>query len=71
MSCEPLLEEIKLASDTKIDWVIIGAQTGPGGKQPEKTWVDKLTRQTEEMGSAIFYKPNLVWQNPPHEFPSP
>jgi len=68
LSCEPLLNVIRLKS-ADLNWVIIGAQTGPGSKQPANQWVENLTKDARNLKAAVFYKPNLVWHKPPREFP--
>ncbi len=68
LSAEPLLGRLRIGG-WKPDWVIIGAQTGPDAMQPNKKWVEDLTRDARACGAAVFYKPNLEWKNPPREFP--
>jgi protein gp37 len=71
VSAEPMLEPIVAAANWMSEWLIVGAQTGPGGRQPARVWVDNLTAQARVAGTAVFYKPNLIgWKNPPREFPS-
>lgn len=43
----------------RIDWVIIGAQTGPGAKPPEEEWVSDLTEQCIAAGVPVFHKNSL------------
>jgi protein gp37 len=57
LSIEPMLGPIQLT--WKPDWLIIGAQTGPGAKPPERQWVEDLTTQAAGLGVAVFHKPNL------------
>lgn len=48
-----------------VDWVIIGAETGPRADKvtPERAWVEDLMDDCEEEGIPIFMKGNLagVW----------
>lgn len=69
ISAEPMIGEIR-SNGWMPDWLIIGAQTGPGGKQPKTSWVGNLTSAARRRRCAVFYKPNLVWDNPPREFPA-
>ena len=71
LSCEPLLSKIIISpEDMKIiNWLIIGACTGHMASQPQKEWVETLTSIGRQAGCAIFFKPNLIHPNPPHEFP--
>lgn len=67
-SAEPLLGPIRLM-DTP-DWLIIGAQTGPGAKRPERVWVDDLIADARRGGAAVFLKDKLDWHGRrPQEFP--
>jgi protein gp37 len=66
-SFEPLLAEIQETREeywSLLDWIIIGAQTLPGGrtKQPEREWVESLISQAERHKIPIFLKDNLnIW----------
>lgn len=42
-----------------IDWVIIGAETGPGAKPPVFTWVYDIIKQCREANIPVFMKNNL------------
>jgi len=67
LSIEPLLgnaeDHITLAP---FNWVIIGAQTGPGAKKPEQWWVDQILRNYI---GPVFLKDNLDWPEKIQEFP--
>lgn len=67
LSIEPLLgnveDHITLAP---FNWVIIGAQTGPGARKPERWWVDQVFRN---YNGPVFVKDNLDWQEKIQEFP--
>lgn len=43
-----------------INWVIIGAQTGPGAKPPKPEWIATLTAQCCGSGVPVFMKNNLL-----------
>lgn len=58
VSCEPLLGPLSLRS-WNVDWVIIGAMTGPGAVKPEREWVEGLIRECDERGIPVFCKDNL------------
>ena len=45
--------------DSKINWAIIGAMTGPGAVKVELAWVVNLEYQYQEAGVPIFEKDNL------------
>jgi len=59
VSFEPILGPIHVDL-TGIEWAILGAQTGPGARLPEREWVDglvELISQTPYL--PIFMKANL------------
>lgn len=67
LSIEPLLNRM---GDTPtslrgIDWVIIGAMTGPGSekRRPERAWVEEIVEQCRRKNIPVFMKSNLapVW----------
>ena len=63
VSCEPLLGEVVIKGYP--DWVIIGAQTGPGSIAPERRWVERLIDEARAVGAAVFLKDNLKWADDP------
>lgn len=72
LSIEPLLGEIKWdtgALPSVLDWVIIGAQTGPGAMPPKKEWVQSIIDQCRAAGIPIFLKDNLQWPEKIQELP--
>jgi protein gp37 len=68
VSFEPLLDEI-WPDLSKIDWVIIGAQTGPNAVKPEWAWVNDLLTECDKLGIPVFLKNNLHWPEKRQEFP--
>lgn len=52
-----------------IEWVIIGAETGPGAKPPEPEWVQSIIDQCRDAGIPIFLKNNLNWPMKIQEYP--
>jgi protein gp37 len=53
----------------RIDWIIIGSQTGPGAKPPKPEWVQSIIDQCREAGVPVFLKNNLNWPEKIQEFP--
>jgi len=49
--------------DPFIDWVVVGAQTGPGAVKPQREWVAGIVNQCKAAGVPVFLKSNLasVW----------
>lgn len=71
VSFEPLLGPISDLDPnlTDIDWVIIGAQTGPGAVPPKKEWVEGIIKAARDYDVPVFLKDNLQWRNKVQEFP--
>lgn len=68
VSFEPLLEDVLPRDDFLlptlkfIDWVIVGALTGPGRKKhfPRKEWVNNIIRGARAYKLPVFIKDNLL-----------
>jgi protein gp37 len=60
ISFEPLLGPIEHPIPAEIEWVIVGAQTGPGAEPMPYGWVCALRGKT--MGIPLFEKDNLAGQ---------
>ncbi len=78
VSFEPLLEPFEKVSEDnpilKVDWAIIGAETGNRKDKvvPEKSWVDAIVDGFKLQNKAVFMKDSLipVWgENILTEFP--
>ena len=76
VSFEPLLEDVRSHPEFSlagIGWVIVGAQTGPGGHQPDKDWLESLCFSAMNRGVPLFVKDNIDWPKSwvprPQEFP--
>jgi len=67
VSFEPLLGRIEHDIPSQIQWVIIGAQTGPGAVAPEATWVRRIWLRARPW-TPVFEKDNLATVMP-HELP--
>ena len=64
-SAEPLLDDLancKPWFPWFIDWLVIGAMTGPGSKdrQPKKEWVDSLSSAALQRSIPLFQKQSLA-----------
>lgn len=68
VSFEPLLGEIHHPLEG-IDWIIIGAMTGPGAIPPTSPMVESLLSTARLTDIPVFMKDNLGWGNPLREFP--
>lgn len=49
-----------------LDWVVIGAQTGPDAVSPKREWIESVVEQCKAAGVPVFLKANLakVWGEP-------
>jgi protein gp37 len=59
VSAEPLLEEMTLDL-IGIDWLIAGAESGPGARPMSEDWVRSLRDQCVQAKVAFFYKQAAV-----------
>jgi protein gp37 len=73
LSIEPLLGRVDLDKNelllegykniatigNYIDWVIVGAQTGPGAVPPKPEWIQLIIDQCKAAGVPVFLKDNL------------
>ena len=48
---------------SRLHWVVVGAQTGPGAVPPKREWVQSLVEQCRTASVPVFLKRNLarVW----------
>lgn len=56
LSCEPLIGPLGRLPLKKIDWVIVGGESGPGARRMESSWVFSIKRRCEEKGVPFFFK---------------
>lgn len=56
ISFEPLLSEISNLNLDKIDWAIVGGESGPGAREIKKDWVIKIKEQCRKYNVKFFFK---------------
>lgn len=56
LSCEPLLERIRLPKVRGLDWIIIGGESGPGARPFNLDWALDLMSQAADLGAKVFVK---------------
>jgi len=56
LSCEPLIGSLKKMNLKKIDWVIVGGESGHTPRSMDTEWVLDIQRQCEERDVAFFFK---------------
>ncbi|WP_342603834.1 phage Gp37/Gp68 family protein [Peribacillus sp. FSL E2-0159] len=56
LSCEPLLGPLDDLNLTRIHWVIVGGESGPGARPMEADWVRSIRDQCKTQKVAFFFK---------------
>lgn len=69
LSLEPLLGPIDPQRKWPVEWIIVGAQTGPGATPPNLEWVHDIAKAATRHCIPIFLKNNLHCWPPRQEFP--
>lgn len=58
-SLEPLLGPVRIGQAKGLDWVIIGAESGPGARPMDEAWVRDIIADCSRLGIPVFYKQRL------------
>ena len=61
ISCEPLLEDLGDLNLYKIDWVIVGGESGRNARPMKEEWVLNNKRQADAEDAAFFFKQWGAW----------
>lgn len=71
LSIEPLLGPMNDINFEGLQWIIVGAQTGPKAPAPQPEWVDDIVKRASNLGISVFIKENLrpYCQHTKQEFP--
>ncbi|WP_250492371.1 MULTISPECIES: phage Gp37/Gp68 family protein [unclassified Caballeronia] len=56
LSCEPLIGPLEDLPLRKIDWVIVGGESGRGARPMQEDWVQSIRRQCRTQHTAFFFK---------------
>jgi protein gp37 len=56
LSVEPLLEDLGSLDLARIDWVIVGGESGPGARTMKTEWVTSIRDQCQKAEIAFFFK---------------
>jgi len=56
LSCEPLIGPLPKLNLAKIDWVIVGGESGRNPRPMQSDWVLDIQEQCEKSGVAFFFK---------------
>lgn len=56
LSLEPLIGPVGSLNLDRIDWVIVGGESGPRARPLHREWVDEVKSQCEAKGVPFFFK---------------
>ncbi len=56
LSLEPLIGPLPELELNKIDWVIVGGESGPGARPMQKEWVIDIRNQCQQESVPFFFK---------------
>jgi protein gp37 len=56
ISFEPLIGSVAGADLTRINWVIVGGESGPRARPMDSSWVDEIETMCRNAGIAWFFK---------------
>jgi len=59
LSCEPLLGPLDLSGvlgPRKVNWVIVGGESGPGSRPMDRAWVESIRAQCKAARVPFFFK---------------
>jgi protein gp37 len=70
VSLEPLLAPVDPRDIIGLDWLIIGAQTGPNAQPIDRQDVRGLLDAADRYGVPVFVKNNVRWPEKRQEWPS-
>lgn len=56
LSCEPLIAPLLNLNLDKINWVIVGGESGPKARPMKESWVWDIRQQCSAQGVAFFFK---------------
>lgn len=59
LSVEPLLEDLGTINLDRINWVIVGGESGAGARPMEESWVRSIRDQCVEASVPFFYKQRI------------
>jgi protein gp37 len=56
VSFEPLINSVRQADLSGIDWAIVGGESGPRARPMEAGWVHEIREACQQSGTAFFFK---------------
>ena len=69
ISLEPFLAPIDPYILHGLDWIIVGAKTGPKPFMPKEEWIERILKYARYHKIPIFLKNNLKWKEKVQEWP--
>ena len=61
VSFEPLIGSVGHVDLSKIDWAIVGGESGPGARKMKEEWIDEIYALCEDYNTAFFFKQWGAW----------
>lgn len=61
LSCEPLLEDVGTMNLSKIQWIIVGGESGSKARPMKEEWVIKILEQARSLHIPFFFKQWGTW----------
>ena len=61
VSFEPLIGSVGRIDLSKIDWAIVGGESGPGARKMKEEWIDEIHSLCENYDTAFFFKQWGAW----------
>ena len=56
VSFEPLIGSVQGVNLDKLDWAIVGGESGPHARPMNVAWVDEIEAMCRATGTAFFFK---------------
>lgn len=61
LSCEPLVEDLGQMNLAKVDWIIVGGESGMQARPMKEEWALSIKRQAEVSNIPFFFKQWGTW----------
>jgi protein gp37 len=56
VSVEPMLGPVVPLTRSEVDWVIVGCESGPGRRMPQRAWLQAMVGACKRLGVPLFLK---------------
>jgi len=61
LSVEPLLEDLGFLNLNKVDWIIVGGESGQRARPMKEDWVENIKNQCDTFNVPFFFKQWGTW----------